>query len=219
MYELAMTFGEFVAYHKLASAEGIVLRYLSDAYKALRRTVPEDARTDDVEDLTEWLGEVVRQIDSSLLDEWEQLLHPEDGILPRAEEMDSGPPPVTRNARAFRVLVRNAMFRRVELAGRRRWDELGELDAEVGWDAGRWEDAMAGYFEEYDYVDLGPAARGPALFHLDKEPHRWLVRQVFEDPAGNHDWAIHAEVDLVASDETGTAVVRVMQVGSVVREW
>ncbi len=76
LHELAMTFVEFVGYHRLASSEGLVLRYLADAFKALRRTVPEEARTEELRDLTEWLGELVRQVDSSLLDEWEKSAEP-----------------------------------------------------------------------------------------------------------------------------------------------
>ncbi len=214
LFELAMTFVEYVGYHRLAASEGLVLRYLADAYKALRRTVPDEARTEELADLTEWLGELVRQVDSSLLDEWEQLLHPEQGgRAPDRAEMDAGPPPVTANVRAFRVLVRNALFRRVELAALQRWDDLGELDAEDGWDAERWAQAMAGYFEEYGDVGTGPSARGPLLLQIEQQPKRWVVRQVLDDPEGDHDWAIRAEVDLVASDAEGSAVVRVTDVG------
>ena len=208
LHDLAMTFTEYVAYHRLAPAEGIVLRYIADAFKALRRTVPQEARTEEVEDLTEWLGELVRQVDSSLLDEWEQLLHPTDADAPLVRPgAAQGPPPITANHRAFKVLVRNALFRRVELASRRRWEELGELDAESGWDAQRWREAMAGYFAEYDEVGIGAAARGPQLIDIEEQPGRWVVRQTFDDPAGDHDWGITAEVDLAASDAEGVAVV------------
>ncbi|MDQ2725156.1 MAG: DUF3516 domain-containing protein, partial [Actinomycetota bacterium] len=71
LYERAMTFGEYVAHYGLARSEGLVLRYLSDAYKGLVRTVPEDDKTDELVDVTEWLGELVRQVDSSLIDEWQ----------------------------------------------------------------------------------------------------------------------------------------------------
>src|SRR4051794_7523170 len=81
--ERSMTFTEYVSFYGLARAEGIVLRYLADAYKALRQTVPDDARTDAVADLTAWLGELVRQVDSSLLEEWESLRSP-------AEEVQAG---------------------------------------------------------------------------------------------------------------------------------
>ena len=76
-----MTFAEFVRFYGLARCEGLVLRYLADAYRALRQTVPEQARTEELEDLTEWLGELVRQVDSSLLDEWEALRDRRGGRL------------------------------------------------------------------------------------------------------------------------------------------
>jgi superfamily II RNA helicase len=217
LHERAMTFAEYVAHYRLASSEGLVLRYLADAYKALKRTVPDEARTEELGDLTEWLGELVRQVDSSLLDEWEQLLHPGDMadalVAARAGAAGAlGPPPVTANARAFRVLVRNALFRRVELAALRRWDDLGELDAESGWDTARWAEAMAGYYAEHAELGTGAAARGPSLLLVDVQPDRWVVRQIFDDPAADHDWGISAEVDLAASDAEGTAVVRVVAV-------
>ena len=71
-----MTFAEYVAYYGLARSEGLVLRYLADAYKALQQTVPDEAKTEDLTDLIEWLGEIVRQVDSSLIDEWERLRQP-----------------------------------------------------------------------------------------------------------------------------------------------
>jgi superfamily II RNA helicase len=212
LHDLAMTFVEFVGYHRLASSEGLVLRYLADAYKALRRTVPEEARTEELADITEWLGELVRQVDSSLLDEWEKLLNPEDEATPSRASVDAGPPPVTANTRAFRVLVRNALFRRVELAALRRWNDLGDLDADSGWDAQRWEAAMEDYYAEHTDLGTGPGARGPRLLQIEEQPGLWRVRQVFDDPAGDHDWGISAEVDLAASDAEGSAVVRVQSV-------
>ncbi|HEY8338333.1 MAG TPA: DUF3516 domain-containing protein, partial [Egibacteraceae bacterium] len=213
LHERAMTFAEYVAYYGLSRSEGLLLRYLTDAYKALRQTVPDDLKTAEIDDLEAWLGEVVRQTDSSLLDEWQALADPEQAAAPRDEAVEEGPPPVTANRRAFRVLVRNALFRRVQLAARRRWDELGELDWRDGWTAQRWEEALEGYFAEHDEIGTGPDARGPALLVIDEEPGVWRVRQVLDDPAGDHDWAITAEVDLAASDEAGEAVVRVVDVG------
>jgi superfamily II RNA helicase len=211
MYERAMTFTEYVSFYGLSRSEGLVLRYLADAYRALRQTVPEDARTEELTDLIEWLGELVRQVDSSLLDEWSRLQNPD---APVAEvRIDDKPPAVTRNTRAFRVLVRNAMFRRVELAALRRWDLLGEMDAEHGWTSERWQKAIQEYFEEYDRLGTGPAARGPAFLHIEQGATQWLVRQVFEDPEGDHDWGIDATVDLAESDEAGTAAITVTAVG------
>jgi hypothetical protein len=212
LYERAMTFVEYVGYYGLARSEGLVLRYLADAYKALRQTVPEDARTEELTDLISWLGELVRQVDSSLLDEWEQLRDPTPATVVVPPPVDERPPPVTANVRAFGVLVRNALFRRVELAALRRWYDLGELDGADGWDANAWACALEPYFDEHDEIGAGSNARGPALLMTEKHADRWTLRQIFDDPAGDHDWGISGEVDLAASDEAGTAVVRVVDV-------
>jgi hypothetical protein len=210
MYERAMTFTEYIGFYGLSRCEGVILRYLAQAYKALRQTVPEEARTEELTDLIEWLGELVRQTDSSLIDEWAKLRDP--AAEPEAA-IDERPPAVTSNPRAFRVLVRNALFRRVELAALRRYADLGELDGGDGWDAGAWAEALEPYFEEHDDIGTGPDARGSAMLIITQERNYWSVRQIFDDPAGDHDWGISAVVDLDASDEAGAAVIRVTDVG------
>ena len=210
MYERSMTFTEYIGFYGLSRSEGLVLRYLADAYKALRQTVPEDGKTEELIDLIEWLGELVRQVDSSLIDEWERLRNPDPAEVVAAA---SRPVSVTGNIRAFRVLVRNALFRRVALAALARYEELGELDADSGWDADAWGDVLDAYFAQHDEIGTGPDARGPGLLILDEGASRWTARQIFDDPAGDHDWGISAAVDLAASDEAGTAVLRITDVG------
>ncbi len=202
MIERAMTFAELISFYELARSEGVVLRYLADAYRALRRTVPESARTEDLDDITEWLGELVRQVDSSLLDEWEQLTNP--GAETDADQVAFGAEtvrPISANERAFRVMVRNAMFRRVELAALRRWDDLAALGPGPDWAA-----ALADYYAEYERIGTGPDARGPQLFQVERRPGFWQVRQVLEDPAGDHGWSIVGVVDLAESDAAGEVV-------------
>ncbi len=231
MYEQAMTFSDYVAHYQLARVEGIVLRYLADAYKTLRHTVPDNTKSEDLHDLIEWLGEIVRQVDSSLVDEWEALANPD--AITELQPDDDTPPPVTANRRAFRVLVRNALFRRVELAAQDDADALAELDAEDAlvlqelnlpptdeWDgpysAGDWDDALGDYYDEHDEIRTGPDARGPRLLFVEEEERNsnqdavWKVRQVIDDPAGDRDWILRAEVDLAASDAAGRAVLRVL---------
>ncbi|MEV6427168.1 DUF3516 domain-containing protein [Nocardia sp. NPDC051463] len=202
MIERSMTFAELISHYELARSEGVVLRYLADAYRALRRTVPESARTEDLDDITEWLGELVRQVDSSLLDEWEQLTNP--GAETDADQLAFGAEtvrPISANERAFRVMIRNAMFRRVELAALRRWDLLGEMGNGPDWEAD-----LAPYFAEYDRIGTGPDARGPRLFQVEQRPEFWHVRQVLDDPANDHGWALEAIVDLAESDAAGEVV-------------
>jgi hypothetical protein len=194
-----------------------VLRYLSDAFRALRQTVPDEAKNDELRDVIEWLGELVRQVDSSLLDEWEELVHPD--AARHAEEAAIVPPAprtVTSNRRAFLVLVRNELFRRVQWAALDRPDELAALDPEFGEDA--WADALDAYYAQHDSIGTDADARSAAMLIVDESDaqsaHVWHVRQILADPAGDHDWGIAADVDLAASDEAGAAVLHVTAVGA-----
>ncbi|MFF8186324.1 DEAD/DEAH box helicase [Microbacterium sp. NPDC016588] len=208
MFERACSFGEYVSLYQLARSEGLVLRYLSDAYRAIRQTVPVDAQTPDLLDLIAWLGELVRQVDSSLVDEWEQLINPADD--PSAPVVPPAPPSILTNRRAFVVLVRNEMFRRVQLAALQRDDELVGLDPDVDWPG-----VLDRYFDEHDSIGTGGASRSSALVDIDESAATdgvWRVEQTIDDPAGDHDWRIRAEVDLGASEEEGTAIVRVTEV-------
>jgi hypothetical protein len=213
MLERAMTFGELISAYGIARSEGVLLRYLTDAYRALRRMVPPHLRTEELEDVVEWLGATVRGIDSSLLDEWEALA---DGGLARPAAdgdgvLDLAPPvrPVTDNVRAFRVMVRNAMFRRVELLAREAYGELGELDGESGWDSEAWRAAADPYWDEYEDLGIGPDARAPSMLSIDERGDAWVLTQVLDDPAGDRDWRLVAVVDIARSAETGEPVLTV----------
>ncbi len=219
MAEQGMTFSEFVRRYQLARSEGLVLRYLSDAYRTMRRTVPEAYRTAAVDELVDWLGETVRQTDSSLLDEWEALADP-DHAVERHHELEGGPPPprrLSQQHRALRVMVRNAMFRRVTLAARDDVEALATLEEEtaalvdppreVAMSRTAWDEALEGYYAEHDTVGTGPDARGPDLFAVEAAGRHWRVRQTLEDPAGHRDWVLEAEVDLEATDEAGEPVL------------
>jgi len=207
MFEKAMSFTEYVSHYQLARSEGLLLRYLSDADRAFRQTIPDDAKTPDVLDIIEWLRELVRQVDSSLQDEWDALTNPvDDASTPIAPPP---PPDVTTNRRAFTVLVRNELFRRVQLAALQRDDDLVELDPEAG-----WPEALDAYYAEHESMGTAGGARAASLVQIsendpDAGPGFWSVRQVIDDPAGDHDWGIHATVDLAQSAERGEAVVRV----------
>ena len=229
MVENAQTFTEFVSRYQLDRTEGVVLRYLADAYRTLRQTVAAEHRTEEVEEITEWLGELVRGVDSSLLDEWERLSNPVDddadtltGDGPLSGAGAEAPVrPVTGNARSFRVLLRNALFRRVELAAREAYTALAALDGSAsGWDADAWADALDPMFEHYgdDAIGVGPQARSPKMLAItegvDGNPRMWSVRQVLDDPDGDHDWGITALVDLDASDEAGAVVLEVTGVSA-----
>ncbi|GAB2863943.1 DEAD/DEAH box helicase [Nocardioides pacificus] len=237
MYEQGMGFTDFVKRYELARSEGLVLRYLTDAYRTLNHTVPDAHRTPELEDLIEWLGETVRQTDSSLLDEWEALSAPDadpnavrDAVAHALDQTAPGSSrPITQQERAFRVMVRNAVFHRVVLAARDDLDALtkGERAVADRFDPPRelqvtrsaWDEALEAYYAEHDTIGIDAQARGPQLFQVepghapapgtdDETPVRvWKVRQVLDDPEGHHDWVLEATVDLDASDEAGEAIV------------
>jgi superfamily II RNA helicase len=175
MFERGLSFSEYVREYGLERAEGLLLRYLSEAYKGLAQTVPEEAKTDDVLDLEDWLRTVVRSVDSSLLDEWErlarggtsvELARPTDEI-PEDREVD-----LTENPRAFGVLVRNAAFRFVERLARRRWGEAARLlspEDGVAIEPARLEAELAPYFEEHARIRTDGAARAPMHTKLEKD--------------------------------------------------
>ncbi|WP_205472165.1 RNA helicase [Nocardioides sp. SYSU D00038] len=238
MWEQGMSFTDFVGRYQLARSEGLVLRYLTDAYRTLRQTVPESHRTPELDDVLEWLGETVRQTDSSLLDEWEALTDPEAVAARAADLAAHAPPPpprpITRQERAFRIMVRNALWRRVELVARDDLDGLMRVEREsadrtdppapVVMTRSAWDEALEAYYTDHDEVRLDADARGPDLVATEPLPddlraehaeelagdRALLARQTLHDPAGHHDWVIEALVDLDASDESGELVLRTL---------
>ena len=179
MYEQGMSFTDFVGRYGLARSEGLVLRYLTDAYRALRQSVPDAHRPPELDDLIEWLGETVRQTDSSLLDEWEALNDPAHVARTVAE---GAPPPAPRaislQERPFHVMIRNAMWRRVELVARDDLDGLMTMERadadrtdpplEVTMTRSAWDQAIEDYYAEHDSVGMDADARGPDLLAIEK---------------------------------------------------
>ncbi len=175
MFERGLTFSEYVREYGLERAEGLLLRYLSEAYKGLAQTVPADAKTDDVLDLEDWLRTIVRSVDSSLLDEWErlqaggtsiELARPTDDI-PEDREVD-----LTENPRAFGVLVRNAAFRFVQALSRRRYAEAARLLAVAEGEAvdpTAIEQALAPYWDEHARIRTDGVARAPVHTTLERK--------------------------------------------------
>jgi superfamily II RNA helicase len=218
MYERAMTFGEYVNDYGLKRSEGVVLRYLSDVYKGLVQNVPEDLATDELADVVAWLGAVVRHVDSSLIDEWERLLHPEElgpdaaGTIDLRPQLPTGERTIVDDHRAFRVMVRNRAFDWVQrLARRRGYDEIvADADRAV-WPSGEaLIEAMAPFWAEHDAILTDPGARSGELFRFDRTTGQ--VTQILRDPDDTNEWRLVASVDLAASADEGRAVLRLEQV-------
>ncbi|WP_179129691.1 DEAD/DEAH box helicase [Corynebacterium pacaense] len=207
MIEHGMTFSDLVATYGVARSEGVALRYLTDAWRTLQHSLPDEYNTPELDDVVVWLGELVRQVDSSLVDEWARMADPDAPIDKEtlARELAFGvedPTALTANRRAFTIMVRNAMFRLVELFAYEKEDQLVAMTDYLD-DAPDFPAAMDNYFEEYADLDTGQAARGAAYFTLDQSGRSWKVRQVIKDPEGDNSFAFNAVVDLDASDRAG----------------
>lgn len=208
MLEKSMTFSDLIATYGLARSEGVVLRYLTDVWRTLKQSVPDEYNTPELEDIVVWLGELIRQVDSSLVDEWAQMAG-EDSPISQADldrELAFGvedPSALTANRRAFCIMVRNYFFRLVQLFALEKEDRLAQLVDYLD-EVPDFGAALDDYFEEYDDIDTGPAARGPEYFRVSgQDSRRWSVRQIFKDPQGDNSFALVGTVDLDASDEEG----------------
>ncbi|MDN6566413.1 MAG: DUF3516 domain-containing protein, partial [Actinomyces sp.] len=252
MVENAMTFTELVSRYDVGRSEGVVLRYLTDAYRALRQVVPEEAQTPEVRAIISWLAGLIRAVDSSLLDEWEALASgrveearssDEDGsggasgteLAFGADEEGTGS--FSANRHAVRTAIRTAVFHRVELMSRDDVAALARLDGPSGWDEQRWDQALARYWAEHDWIGIDQRARSASLCRIAESPSReemlavgvpaevvdaledaagerrgafWLVEQTILDPDDDLDWRLVALVDVPESDRRGAVALRIV---------
>jgi hypothetical protein len=202
MFELGMGFREYVQHYGLSVVEGELLRHLSEVWRILVKGLPPGRDVErGTKELTEWLGALVRHVDSSLIDEWERLDDPDRAAGFGEPEPIPLPYDVTANPRAFTRMVRNAAFRWVRALAGRQYDALANEHVSV--------DALAAahktYLDECGRIDLGAAARSPTLCDFTHGATR--VEQTLADPEGFHEWSLVGEVDLAASREEGDAVL------------
>lgn len=211
MHERAASFNDYIKEYGLSRAEGVLLRYLTDVYRALRQMVPEAAKTSDVIDLEEWLGAELRSIDASLLEEWERLQQVgENGVVVENEVTVSHKPDITANRRAFEILVRNACWRVVIALSAKNYEravtalhDLAPEDARFAkdadgtvWTAGRLSEALGPYYERYETILIDADARSSGRVRIERShSSRWLVRQALSDPEAELEWALYFDLD------------------------
>ena len=212
MLECAADFKGYIQQLGITRYEGALLRYLSEAFRALDRTVPEGKRDERLCDIVAWLGLVVRSVDSSLVDEWENAGAALDAAPPVPEDE-----PVVRDRRGLVVLVRNALFSRVRAAAHRDVAALGAMDGEWGFGERAWAAALDEFYEAHEEVLLDADARSKAYLVIDEadeeSAHVWHVRQIFHDADGDSDFAIAADVDLDATQDGDGVVFSNYRVG------
>lgn len=199
MLETGCDFKSYIAQYKIARCEGILLRYLTEAYRSLDRTIPVERRTEELDDIVSWLGLVVRSVDSSLVDEWANA-----GMEPGAAPIKRGDE-VVADRRGMTLMVRNTLFQRVRLAALDRADALGDLDVDWGFGESRWARVLDAFYEAHEDLLTDADARSAAFLEIDESDeqtdHVWHVHQVFHDSDGDHDFGIMADVDLDATQD------------------
>jgi superfamily II RNA helicase len=222
MYEEFYAFGEYVKEYELERAEGLLLRYLTDVYKALAQSVPNLAKDDEVREIITYFGAIVRQVDSSLLDEWERLA---DGVPAPGEPRRERPAPdtwdVTRDPKQFTVLVRNEMYRLLRALSARNWEAAAQIAGGIEpgatgevWPAARIEASLAPYFAEHGTIRTDPKARSPRNTLVEMRDGLWDVKQIVCDPEDHDEWVIEASIDLALSRAAAAPVVRITRIGT-----
>jgi hypothetical protein len=232
MYERFASFSEYVKLYGLERSEGVLLRYLSQCYKLLLQTVPRERQTEEINDILDYLRELLRTADSSLLDEWELMADPErmrrlakaaeesDEAL--AREQESARPDITTDRTSFERMVRNVVFHLVRALARKDYEEAAALawPAESG-DESRFpadvlEQAMAPYFEEYGELRTDVEARHRRNARIDTtDPASWTIEQNLLDAEDVTDWLLTCRADLALSRETQRAVIRLDAIGPI----
>jgi hypothetical protein len=222
MVERYLAFDDYVVEYDLARSEGVLLRYLSDAYKTLTQTVPDAFRDERVDDLGAFLLATVRGADASLLDEWERMKDPAYRSAPpdRRAALAALPPRVAQpddDPRAFAARVRNELHRLLAALAAKRWEAAAAAlwQPDAAWPPARLEAELAPYFAEHAAIDVRPAARLPHNTFLQKTgPRTYAARQRIVDPAGEVDWVVECVIDLAAPRPEDAPLLELARVGT-----
>ncbi len=207
MFENYHSFADYIREYELQRSEGVLLRYLSDVYKTLVQSVPSAARTPEVVEVIAFFRAMLREVDSSLVDEWERLHAAGDEDLPDLPAAPAGsdaPPPapdITRNARSFTAAVRRTLYSLLRALANKDYPTAARLlsvgPEAVGWTAESLAEAMRAYHDEHAAIRVDHAARSPANTAVTvASDAQWSVAQVISDEEGDNDWLLECVVDL-----------------------
>jgi superfamily II RNA helicase len=228
MFEEFRSFSDYIKLYELQRAEGVLLRHLNSAFKVLAQTVPDGAKNDQVREMELYLGTMIRQVDSSLLDEWEKMRDPNyrpgESKEVRPPGADEAAADVTRDVKAFTAAIRNRIF--TFLRGLVVGDfeqAVTNLDSPLDtegqpWNAVRLKQLMDAYQAGHGHLCLDPNARNVRHTYVTpaEDKKSWRVQQMLVDPEGDNDWVAEFVVDLVESRKSGTPVLRLHRLGSLV---
>ena len=226
MFEEFRSFADYIKLYELQRAEGVLLRHLNSVFKVLAQTVPDTAKNDQVREMELYLGTMIRQVDSSLLDEWEKMRDPN---YQRAETREVRPPgaeeaaaDITHDPKAFTAALRNRIF--IFLRGLVAADyetAIANLDSPLDadgatWTAVRLDQIMEAYEAGHERLCLDPNARNARHTYVTPSADKklWRLQQMLVDPAGDNDWVAEFEVDLDESRKLGKPILRLRRMGS-----
>jgi len=199
------TFADYVRDYGLQRSEGVLLRYLSDAYKALQQNVPLEAKTEELDDLVAHLRQVVRSADSSLVDEWERMRDPEAAAARIAESDEPVHVPLARDTRTLFARIRAECHQLVKFLASHAWEEAASAthDPDARWTPSSIEAEALGYEERAGGPpDATPRARRPHLTLVDPDGKlRWRVRHTLLDAEGEGAGFLEGVVDLSADQD------------------
>jgi superfamily II RNA helicase len=218
LFETCQTFNEYVKEYELQRSEGVLLRYLSDAYKTIVQNVPDSARNEQLEDIAAYLLTTLKHTDSSLVAEWEAMRFGRElGVVtPPGEEAPKRRRDLAKDPKGLASRVRSEMHQLVRLLARKNYDDAIEQlgGADSGWTVEAFETALAPYWAEHPTLDTTPRARQPVLTQLIATEDRvWTVRHALIDSKGEQDWYLEGTVDLKGRDDVDGALVSLRHVG------
>jgi superfamily II RNA helicase len=215
MLESLQSFSGYIKEYGLARSEGLLLRYLTEVYKTLVQSIPELARSAELEELIETLGVLVRGVDSSLLDEWERLKNP--AYVPsETAEIEPARDDITQNTRVFTALIRNLLFSILRALQDRDYDTVLDL-AEAGLSplsAADLERAMRPFFEEGSAIQLDAQGRSPQNTQVSQGAEYWEVNQAILVNDEISEYAVRGRIDIARSAAERRPVFLLDQVGA-----
>lgn len=205
MYEEWSSFEDYVKNYGLEKSEAVLLRHLSEVYKVLVQTVPPALKTEEVEEAESFLEGMVREVDSSLIDEWEKLRNP-DHDEDEAEPVPVKDVPFTRRKSEFLRATRRTVFDFVKEISRENYEAAALI---VGGKAMGIREMMSGYFEEHGFIRMDPEARSSKYLRVEGD----RLEQILIDEQDLNDWSVILEVDRAKSDEEKRVVLLLHGIG------
>ena len=218
LLERYLSFGDYVRLYGLQRSEGVLLRYLSQLYRTLVHSVPERALSEPVIEVAAVFRTLLEHTDTSLLEEWENLLHPELRLQRAGERQRARDAlrawELLRDPRAFAARVRAEMHQLVAALARREWEEAADAvrqDPADPWPPERFEAALRPLLADYGELDFTPRARQARLTRVEQTaPRRWEVTQNLLDPEGEGSWHLRGAIDLSGGQTLEGPLVRLL---------